>query len=231
MMIDPPKIELSLDKNLYLKDPNSSELGKKIIQQSINLIDQLGFENFTFKKLSELVGSSEPSIYRYFESKYKLLLYLQAWYWNWVDFNVVTSTQPLKSSIEKLKVSLNLLTKPPGDFLGQEYIDAQALYRIVVAESSKVYLIKDVDQVNKEGLFLSYKRLCKRVAAFVEDINPKYPYPRALISSIIECSHYQKFFASHLPSLTEVKAKNLEEVTDFLVDLAFKTIERTEAIE
>ena len=43
-------IIISVNSKLYVKNPETSELGKKIIEQSILLIDEIGFENFTFKK-------------------------------------------------------------------------------------------------------------------------------------------------------------------------------------
>ena len=57
-------IQIRIDPALYTKDPESSELGKKIVSQSIQLIDELGFEGFTFKKLGAKIGSNESSIYR-----------------------------------------------------------------------------------------------------------------------------------------------------------------------
>ena len=67
---------LDLDEHLYSKNPESTALGKKIVEQSIVMIDSLGFEAFTFKKLGDNIGSNESSIYRYFKSKHALLLYL-----------------------------------------------------------------------------------------------------------------------------------------------------------
>ena len=37
------------------------------------MIDALGFEDFTFKKLGQEIGSNESSVYRYFDSKHKLI--------------------------------------------------------------------------------------------------------------------------------------------------------------
>ncbi|MFT8175893.1 TetR/AcrR family transcriptional regulator, partial [Salmonella enterica] len=83
------QIVISVNPKLYVKNPESSELGRKIIQQSILLIDEIGFEAFTFKKLGERIGSNESSLYRYFENKHKLLLYLTSWYWGWMEYRVV----------------------------------------------------------------------------------------------------------------------------------------------
>ena len=63
-------ISIAINEKLYVKNPETSNLGKKIIENSILLIDEIGFENFTFKKLGDRIGSNESSIYRYFESKH-----------------------------------------------------------------------------------------------------------------------------------------------------------------
>src|SRR5690606_36978101 len=190
---------------------------------SIEMIDQIGFEAFTFKKLALQIGASEPSIYRYFESKHKLLLYLLAWYWNWMDYKLMLATTNVPSPEERLSICIRLLSHPIEKDTNFEHMNETALYKIVVSESSKVYLIKEVDKVNKEGLFISYKRLCNRVAAIVQEINPAYKFPKALISTIVESSHDQKFFAEHLPSLTDVDA-HTNNTTDFLTELVFNTI-------
>ena len=78
-------IKIEIPTGIYLKDPESSTLGKKIIENSIILLEEIGFEDFNFKKLGANIGSNESSIYRYFESKHKLLMYLTAWYWGWVE--------------------------------------------------------------------------------------------------------------------------------------------------
>lgn len=221
----PVKINIDVDEKLYLKDPNSSELGLNIIRHSIELIDDIGFESFTFKKLATRIGATEPSVYRYFESKHKLLLYLLAWYWNYMDYRLILATANITSPQERLRTAIQLLTGSIEKDPAFDHIDETALYRIVVAESSKSYLIKNVDEVNKEGLFLGYKRLCNRVAAIVTEINPQYRFPRALISTIIESSHDQKYFADHLPSLTDVKNKG-GETTDFLTELVFRALQK-----
>lgn len=219
----PVKVHIDVEEKVYLKDPNSSELGSKIIRYSIEMIDEMGFESFTFKKLAAKVGASEPSVYRYFENKHKLLLYLLAWYWNWMDYKLLLATTNVKSAEERLRIAVKLLSQPIEKDPNFEHVDETALYRIVVSESSKVYLIKEVDKVNKEGLFISYKRLCKRVSSIIMEINPQYRFPRALISTIVESSHDQKFFAEHLPSLTDINSSE-NDITDFLLEMIFRTI-------
>jgi AcrR family transcriptional regulator len=222
----PLKIDIDVDDGLYLKNPKSSDLGLRIICEGIKMIDEIGFEAFTFKKLALKVAATEPSIYRYFESKHKFLLYLLAWYWNWIDYKVILATTNITSPQERLREAIKVLSRPIEKDPNFEHIDETALYRIVVAESSKVYLIKNVDEVNKGGLFASYKRLCNRVASIIQEINPSYRFPRALISTVIESSHDQKFFAEHLPSLTDVKEQRLDDTTEFLTELVLGAIRK-----
>jgi hypothetical protein len=69
-----PNISITNEK-LYVKNPETSTLGKKNNRKIHLLIDEIGFENFTFKKIGRSNRSNESSIYRYFESKHKLHTY------------------------------------------------------------------------------------------------------------------------------------------------------------
>lgn len=48
-------LKIQVNDKIYVKDPETSSLGRKIIQESILLMDEIGFENFTFKKLGERI--------------------------------------------------------------------------------------------------------------------------------------------------------------------------------
>ncbi len=220
------QVTIEIDQKLFLKDPRSSDLGRKILKHSALMIDKIGFEAFTFKKLAVKIKATEPSIYRYFENKHKLLLYLLSWYWNWMEYKLILSTNNINSPDERLKIAIQQLTQPLDKNEILPDFSESALYNIVVAESSKAYLNKEVDKVNKEGLFLSYKRLCRKVAEIITEINPEYKFPTSIISTVVETSHNQRFFAKHLPSLTEVHRENLTDVTEFLIEMVFKTIKK-----
>ena len=99
-------IKIVVPEKIYIKDPETSNLGKRIIQHSIELIDEIGFDNFTFKKLGNRINSNESSIYRYFESKHKLLLYLSSWYWAWIEYQLVFETHSISNGTEKLEKAL-----------------------------------------------------------------------------------------------------------------------------
>ena len=45
-------IKVKVGKGLYQSDPSASKLGQKIVSNAIDMIAELGFEKFTFKKLN-----------------------------------------------------------------------------------------------------------------------------------------------------------------------------------
>ena len=198
------KVQIQVNEKIYLKNPESSDLGKRIITGSIEMINEIGFECFTFRKLGQRIKSTEASIYRYFESKHKLLLYLTAWYWGWMEYRLVFSLANIDSPVERLSRAITLLTEKVEEDSSFTHINEKKLFRIVIAESSKAYLTKDVDQENKEGVFIGYKQLVSRVSSIIKEITPGYKYPNMLVSTIIEGAHNQRFFAEHLPRLTDI---------------------------
>jgi len=217
-------IQIKINERVYLKDPESSDLGRRIVAAGIQMIDEVGFEHLTFKKLAKQIGSTEASVYRYFENKHKLLIYLVSWYWNWLEYQLLFSTNNITSADDRLTIALRVISQPHRFHAEFVHIDKEALHRIVVAESPKAYLSKEVDQDNKEGYFLSYKRLCRHIADIIREINPNYSYPTALISTVMESAHNQIFFAAHLPRLTELTKDNYEALTEFLTDTVKRVV-------
>jgi AcrR family transcriptional regulator len=218
-------IKVELNENIYLRDPESTDLGRKIISEAIRLIDELGFEHFTFKKLATAIESTEASIYRYFENKHKLLIYLISWYWAWLDYQVSFHTNNIHDPREKLKITIRVLSEMNRTVSINSSVDEAALFRIAVSEASKAYLTKEVDEDNRVGLFRDYKMLCRRIGEIVLQINPDYPYPHALVSTMFEGARKHLFFAQHLPSLTEVKNNDMNTLVSFLEHLIFSAID------
>ncbi len=217
-----PKIRLDISSSIYLKDPESSALGMKILSGSIDMIAEIGFESFTFRKLAETINSTEASIYRYFESKHKLLLYLVNWYWTWMLHRLyyeVANIEDAKTRLDKVLILLTQKVMKDADF---EHIDEEKLYQIIINEGVKTYLTHQVDEENKEGDFLAYKNLVSEISTIVLEIKPDYGYPKMLISTVIEGIHHQRFFAEHLPKLTDLGEEN--SLYDFNKQLIFNTI-------
>ena len=171
------------------------------------LIDKLGFEAFTFKKLATEIGSTEASIYRYFENKHMLLLYLVSWYWEWVSYLIQFNTHNLKDPREKLRIVIHSFVWASKENPEVDYINESKLHDLVIAEGNKVYHTKAVDEENSKGFFLNYKNLALKVSEFIAEINPDFKYPYALATNLFEMSNNHIYFAKHLPRLTDVKVK------------------------
>ncbi|MFK7782373.1 TetR/AcrR family transcriptional regulator, partial [Psychroserpens sp.] len=178
-------------------------LGKRIIEHSILLIDDIGFDSFTFKKLGVIIGSNESSIYRYFDSKHKLLLYLTSWYWAWLEYQLVFSTTNMTNAEEKLEKAINILTRIIESDSTFAHIDEVTLSRVVINEYSKSYLTKEVDEENKDGYFSIYKRLVIRLHDMIIEVNPNYKFPHSLASTVLEGALHQHFLKEHFKSLTD----------------------------
>ena len=219
------KLSFNVNETIFLRNPEHTELGKKIVKQSIDLIYTLGFEAFTFKKLAKEVGTTEASIYRYFENKHRLLLYVINWYWLFMDYLIDVQIQNINENKLKLKTIIQIFANElPESTNGLEY-NKRYLNQIVISESSKVYLIKDVAEINKNEVFKPYKDLCAKIADVMAMYNKKYGYPKSLSSTLIETAHQQQFFSQHLPRLTDVTEKNRKKFTSqFLEDLIFKAL-------
>jgi AcrR family transcriptional regulator len=215
-------LKVNISNKIYIKDPETSELGRNIIENSILLINEIGFDNFTFKKLGEKIGSNESSIYRYFENKHKLLLYLSSWYWGWLEFKIVLSTNSITNPKEKLIKALEIITEETSPDNNHPHIDEVILNNIVVCEFSKSYLTKEVEVENKEGYFLIYKRVINRIVEMVQEVNPEYPTPRSLISTVVEGSLHQHFLKNHFKTITDCNEKTTPK--DFFTAVVLKQI-------
>jgi AcrR family transcriptional regulator len=198
-------IQITPNASLYIRDPQASATGRSILDHSIPLMLELGFEKFTFKKLAERMGASEITVYRYFENKHKLLLYLLSWYWEWVKYSIVFNTRNLQDANEKLRLAIRTVIDSRKRNPLVEYIDEEKLYQLVVEESEKAYHTKQVDDENKQGLFLTLKSLKSELAAILLEINPDYAFANSLASTILEMSASLRFYARHLPSMSDVQ--------------------------
>lgn len=211
-------IKISLNEGLFLKEPQDSKLGRNIIKHSVLMIEEFGFELFTFKKLAKEINSTEASIYRYFENKHLLLLFLVNWYWEWVNYLIEINTRNISDPKEKLKIIIHSFVSAAKDNPGVEYVNESILHNIVISEGMKAYHTKEVDNENSKGFFKSYKDLTGLVSRVIYEVNPQFKYPFTLASNLFEMSNNHIYFAKHLPKLTDISIKDDDtiEVEDML---------------
>ncbi len=215
-------LKIAVPDKIYVKDPESSDLGKRIVEQSILLINELGFDVFTFKKLGKRIGSNESSIYRYFENKHKLLLYLSSWYWAWIEYQLVLETHSVSCAKEKLTKAINIICRTTKEDSNFSHINEVILNKIIINENSKSYLTKEVAQENKDGYFVIYKRIVQRISEMILNASPNYKYALSLASTITEGSLHQHFLKEHFTSITN--CKNDTSLSDFFINITLNTL-------
>ena len=217
-------IRINISECLYVKDPESSKLGQRILSNSIVLIDQLGFEEFNFKKLGHEIQSNESSIYRYFENKQKLLQYLSALYWGILEYRLVVETTAIQNPEERLYKAVEIVTKNPESISTQPHINLNNLRNIIIAEFTKSYHQKHVDEDNSEGNFSIYKRLVLRIAEMIQLVDSDFKFPKSLASTILDGSLHQFFISAHFKSISDTASNS--EVFDFFNQMISRLLNR-----
>jgi len=217
---------VNIHNGLCLRDPKETTLGQSILKYSIILIDELGFEHFTFKKLAARINSTEASIYRYFENKHLLLVYLSNWYWEYMYVNIQNKLDNITSPTEKLKIAIAGILDSMMKNDEISYIDEDILHSIMVSQADKVYRIKEVTEENKNGFFLAYKKVVRFISDIMLEVDPDFPYARILASTLTEMPNQQLYYAKNLPSLTSIadQKDNQLELQKVMENMAFAWI-------
>lgn len=220
------EIRIQVNEKLYLRDPQETRLGRSILQYGILLMEELGLEEFTFKKLAAKIDSTEASIYRYFENKHLLLVYLLCWYWERVRYQISVTANNIANPEDRLRIVIAILAESSRENPAVDYIDESVLFKIVLTEGTKTYHTKHVDDENKRGFFAVYKALAADIADILREINPAFPYPRSLAATLLEMANFHIYASRHLPSLTEARTPDgdLEDVKKLLEHFAFGLI-------
>jgi len=214
-------LEIKINEKLYLRDPNSTELGRKIVKHGILMMEEIGLEEFTFKKLAANMETTEASIYRYFENKQLFLIYVVSWYWNWLEYLIIYKTNNINDPIQKMDIVLDILLLNTQDYIdGGPEVDKRVLHMLVIKESSKSYLTHQVQKYNDAQFFMPYKSLCKRIADILLELNPDYKYSKNLTSTLLLMARNLYFFMHNLPSLTDFpEEKDINNTKKFLKQL------------
>lgn len=219
-------IQFEINKHLCIKDPQMSAYGQKLISASILLFHEIGFEQFTFRKLAAKIDSTEASVYRYFENKHTLLLWLICWYWEWVHYLIDINIKNIEDVERKLKIVIHNIVNASTESPLTSYINENILHRVVINESSKTYHVHEVDVEEKHGHFKSYEELVTKVSCIIKEFNPKFKYPKILASNLFEMANNQIYFAEHIPVLTDIKNRKDKYIAleNAMVEMSFKLL-------
>lgn len=195
-------VRIVVDRQLYLRDPQETALGRRLISEAVEMIAEVGIENFTFSKLARHCSSTEASVYRYFHNKHELLGYLVAWYWAWLDYQVRFRCNNITAPARRLEIVVQSLA---GSTLSRgitPWINEEMLHRLVTGESGKLQL---AGEHTAARAYAHQEIFTQRIAGIISEARPRYHYPKALASLLIQQSHQQRWYASHFPALTEVR--------------------------
>jgi AcrR family transcriptional regulator len=219
------------DPALYLKDPESTDVGRALLAHGLDLMLELGLEAFTFRKLAQRVGTTEVTVYKYFANKQRLLKYYYQLYRLWLR---QVGAQEVERSSEPREVLAHVVEVLCGVWPGTLpplQLDPSGLRKLVIAEGMKSYLHKNVDDDNARRLFHPYKELSAFVAARLVACRTDVPWPRSFATTVIEMAHSLPFLMEHLPSLTELSSrKDLKQLAQHLLHRTITYLEHAQPI-
>lgn len=218
-------IKFIIDPSLYLRDPEETILGKKIVSESILLLDEDGYDAFTFKKLAARIESTEASVYRYFKSKHQLLSYLVSWYWIWLEYLIAFRTNNMTDAKQKLRIAITALLESDSYDPNVPHIDESVLHRVVIAEAARVYMTRTSERADYKGILAGYNLLCAKLMSFITGIDSKYKYTRELVETLIATAHNQ-IFTAYQGTERRAKRKDHQGTETFLNHLVFTSLEK-----
>ncbi len=213
-------IQIRMNEQLFLRDPEATELGRRILQHGLAMMQELGLEEMTFKKLATRIGTTEASIYRYFENKYRMLAYFAMWHWSWLEYQVVFHTQNVSDPKRQLELVVKLLTTGLDDGMKERNFDKKMLENVLMREGVKVFFTKNVKEDQQKQIFKPYEDFVARLAMLIKNYCPTYNHPHALAHTVVETANRQPYFAQNIPALT-----NGKEMNTFLTQLLFGVLD------
>ena len=215
-----PRYIIEPDPGLALRD-TASPMGTRILADGLLLLNELGLEAFTFKKLAERIGCTEVTVYHYFANKQRLLQYYFQVYWLWLYTHCQQEGRNLNDPQERLRGDIRVICGIwPADARATHF-EPSALRELVINEGSKSFMHKNVDSDNKLKLFKPYKDLCAHIAVEVKACSPRMRSSRSFATTLVEMAHSLEFAMRHLPALTELSDKRERKaLAAFLIDMA-----------
>lgn len=213
------KYLIEADPGLTLRDVNTA-MGARILSDGLALLNDLGLEAFTFKKLAERIGCTEVTVYHYFPNKQRLLQYYFQVYWLWLATYCQEEGKNLKDPHERLRGDIRALCGIWPSTARANRFDPGALRELVINEGSKSFMHKNVDSDNELKVFKPYKDLCAHIASEVRSCIPRSRNARSFATTLVEMAHSLEFAMVHLPALTELSGrKDRKQLAAYLIDL------------
>lgn len=206
--------QVHIPSRMAQHDPSHSRTGLKILNTAIQMIADEGYEVFHLSKLAEKADTVESTVYRYFENKHKLLLYISGWYWAYLDFSIDYETRETGDSQQILQKAIELMAgknlPKNTDLIG----DPLLIHRIIIMEFSKIYTTQMAHEDNKEGYFVYFKTFVNKIGNILADSMPNYKFTRSFAFLLVSGIYQQAHVAEKLPALSDYEQK--EPMDEFL---------------
>jgi len=214
-------LNIHINNKLFLKDPGSSETGKKILEAAVKQITLQGIEHVTFKRLAEAADTVESTVYRYFENKHNLLVYLSAWYWACMEYCLEYETMQPVPAEQQVRKAIDLMAGCCKPDIRMEVSSLDELRELMICEHAKVYMTHEVAEENKDGYFYYMKSFAGKLSRLIQEMNPEYPHARSLAFTMMIALHQQLYVSKNLPSLSSCGKGNdqRKEAADFTFSL------------
>ena len=120
-----------------------------------------------------------------------------------MEYRLVMETNNIPDPKTKLMKGIEILTEKINDDTSTQHINEATLNNIIIFEFTKTFMTKEVDQENREGFFIIYKKVVNRLKDMILEAHPTYPFAKSLASSIIEGALHQHFLKNHLKTITD----------------------------
>lgn len=223
------RLSISVNPNTYLRNPEETELGRKIIKYGIDLMAEKGYQCFNFKSLAKEMQSTEASVYRYFENKYMLLMYLTSWYWKYLDMQIMLNTRNIEDPFRKLELLVKTVVEGINQHYELDFVDLEKLHSIIVEQSPKVTHSKKVEECEKAGMFANFKTLNDNISNIILECDPDFRYPAALATNVLKMSFDHKYYAQHICSITEIsncRETSLQQIEDMIMYFLLRLLKK-----
>ena len=90
---------------------------------------------------------------------------------------MVLGLDGISHGLKKLEKAIEVLTQNVEEDSSFSHVNEVVLNKLIINEYSKSYLVKEVDQENKDGYFTISKRIVSRISKMIQVVDENYPYP------------------------------------------------------
>ena len=218
-------LTVEVPSHLFIRDPLDTPLGKRVVTGAIQLIDEGGFETFTFKKLASEVKTTEASVYRYFANKHQLLSYLVHWYWGWLALRYRLQTTGHYEAVRRLRIALSVLCEGNQRDDSIAHVNEATLHRIVLTHAAKAR-VKTTEK-NLPSPLHGMQTFADILLGLIKEISPTYKNPRALSLAVIGAARQLLRVVETENEMLEPRfSKDTTEVVNFLEQFVLGMIGR-----